>query len=261
MIHAICRGKLGSLEIDIDISINQDEIVGIYGPSGSGKTTFFRWIAGLETKIGRQLIVDGSTWIDTSNKIHFESHKREVGYVFQEVNLFTHLTVKENILFSTRFNQDKFINFDEIIDILNLNNLLHRDVLNLSGGEKQRVGIARALIRNPKILLLDEPLSAVDAELKDEILHYIKEIKHRFKFPILYIGHDLLELKKICTRIEYIGQGKVAKSETVEIDEHLLPLYVISKENMYFLKNKINLTKYKIIEIDDIEQLEVKNEN
>ncbi|WP_245256471.1 molybdenum ABC transporter ATP-binding protein [Bartonella tamiae] len=178
----------------------------LYGPSGSGKTSLLRAIAGLNhfhghVKIGEHI------W---QNENYFTPvHKRAIGYVFQEPSLFPHLSVKKNLTFGQRNERTSSLNFMKVIDLLNIGSLLHRSSHHLSGGERQRVAIARAVLSNPKILLMDEPLSALDTEARHDILHLLIQLRDHLSLPILYITHNMYEVDHLANQLILINEGKV----------------------------------------------------
>lgn len=177
--------------LDVDFEISEPQIVVIHGESGSGKTTLLRCIAGLEKADEAYLAVNGVLWHDTRNNFFLPTHLRKVGYVAQKNNLFPHLSVKENLLFGHgRVGESaQKVSCEQAVEWLRIENLLERNVAKLSGGETQRVAIARALLTDPDVLLLDEPLSAVDRKNKTEILGLIKNLKSQLSLPIIYVSH------------------------------------------------------------------------
>jgi molybdate transport system ATP-binding protein len=197
-----------NLFLDVEQVLRSKGVTAIFGPSGCGKTTLLRLIAGLEMdKQGRVKVLD-EVW--QNETIFLETHKRNIGYVFQEANLFEHLTVRKNIDYGlSRSVSNKKLNMSEIVQLLGLEDLLERGTHNLSGGEKQRVAMARALARNPKLLLLDEPLAALDDNLKNEILPYLEKLNHRLGIPILYVTHSKDEVARLADNILILEEGKV----------------------------------------------------
>jgi molybdate transport system ATP-binding protein len=218
---------LNSINIDITKSHNDfklkisnliipaNGVTGIFGPSGSGKTTFLRCLAGFENFEG-QIQIRDQIWQDSET--HLKTWLRPIGYVFQEPSLFLHLNVKKNLEYgySRIPEKKKKIFWDPIIKLLNIKSLLKRNVQDLSGGEKQRVAIGRALLTSPKLLLMDEPLSALDQKSKYEILLYLQKISFEFQVPIFYVSHALDELIKIADRLLLIENGNYLKLGSVE---------------------------------------------
>lgn len=200
-------------------------ITAISGPSGSGKTTFLRCLAGFERSKNGFLKVADQVWQDEDNKQFVPPYKRSLGVVFQEGRLFDHLNVNKNLDFarkravSTRTPIPK----SEMIDILDLDSLLHRYPVELSGGERQRVAIGRALLTAPELLLMDEPLASLDGAGKQIILDYIRTLHHHWNLPILYVSHDMGELMQLADTLILMESGRVLdvgplKSLTTRLD-------------------------------------------
>ena len=166
-------------------------VTALFGQSGCGKTTLLRCIAGLERSVGR-LEVNGEVWQDEMNFL--PTHQRPIGYVFQEASLFAHLTVRGNLEYGKRralrrMTSADFSNFDSVVDLLGVGALLERKPDRLSGGERQRVAIARALLASPRLLLMDEPLAALDHARKQEILPYLERLHEELDIPVIYVSH------------------------------------------------------------------------
>ncbi len=196
--------------LDIKFKIDKPEITTIYGPSGSGKSTLLRCVCGLEKAEKARLVVNGNIWQDSTNNFFFPVHLRKIGYVPQKNSLFPHLSVKENLVFGyDRIEKNKRkITYKEIIKWLNIEDLIDRHVYELSGGESQKIAIARALLTNPEILIMDEPLSAIDSKNKKEIMNHIKKLKNDFLIPILYVTHLKEEIDYLSERMIFIDNGK-----------------------------------------------------
>ena len=211
-INAQFQGQFNQFHLDVDFTIAPNGVTAIYGPSGCGKTTLLRCLAGLEPRVKGTLQVGGETW--QSNAEFLPPHKRAVGYVFQEAGLFSHLTVKGNLEFGKKRRNttpnEKQTN--EIIDLLGVRPLMDRRTQNLSGGEKQRVSIARALLAIPEMLLMDEPLSALDRTSKSEIIPFLDSLQKNLNIPILYVSHDLSEVEQFADHIIMMEQGRITKS-------------------------------------------------
>ncbi|NKC16667.1 MAG: molybdenum ABC transporter ATP-binding protein [Gammaproteobacteria bacterium] len=199
-------------------------ITGLFGHSGSGKTTLLRAIAGLETPVRGHVQWDGTTWFDSARRINVPTHRRGVGYVFQDVRLFPHLRVLGNLRFAARRAQRQADGpaLDDVIDAFDLSALLPRDVTALSGGEQQRVAIARALVSRPSLLLFDEPLAALDMGRKAEILSYVQRIPERFGIGAIYVSHALDEVVQLAEHLVVLSNGAVAAYGSVaEVLERL----------------------------------------
>jgi molybdate transport system ATP-binding protein len=172
------------------------EVLGLFGPSGSGKTSLLEAIAGIRTPDGGEILVGDRTLFSSANNINLPARERHIGYVPQDALLFPNLDVRGNIQYGARGSE-----FESLVEILDLQVLLDRRVGMLSGGEKQRVAIARALMTRPSILLLDEPLAAVDRERRDVILPYILRIRKELHVPLIYVTHDETELNSVADRV------------------------------------------------------------
>lgn len=203
------RGHLESFTIDASLNIPEEGITALFGPSGSGKSTILKAIAGLLKLENSSLNVFGEDWQKNHNFL--PPHKRPIGYVFQDARLFDHLNVEQNLLFGLKRNKTatSFLPPEEVYELLGLTKMLRRAIQTLSGGEKQRVTIGRALLSSPRLLLMDEPLSALDRQAKDEIISYLEKLKKRLHIPILYVSHDLREIERIADHILLLDQGQV----------------------------------------------------
>ncbi|WP_428034646.1 molybdenum ABC transporter ATP-binding protein [Amphritea sp.] len=207
-IHAQFKLSYGDFALDVDLQLPSQGVTALFGPSGSGKSTLLRCIAGLE-RAGGKLSVKGEIWQD--EKIFIPTHQRPIGYVFQEANLFPHLSVKANLNYGFKrqpYRHDGF-SLDEIIDLLGIAHLLNRKPDRLSGGEKQRVAIARALAVNPRLLLMDEPLAALDLARKREILPFLEKLHEALEMPVIYVTHAPNEVARLADHLVVLNQGKL----------------------------------------------------
>ena len=214
MIECKIKIQLESFTLDANFSIPDRGITVVFGPSGSGKTTLLRAIAGLEKSDEGFLKIGDSVW--QKGEDFLATHKRQIGYVFQDAALFDHLDVKGNLNFVIKRAiglKEDFI--ESIHNLLEIKTLLNRKTTQLSGGEKQRVAIARALLTNPKILLLDEPLSALDLKRKNEILPYLDSIHNDLEIPILYVTHSQDEMSRLADHLLLIEDGNIIGSGPV----------------------------------------------
>ncbi len=193
------QGPIDQLEMDIAFNITCPGITGIRGPSGCGKTSLLRGIAGLHHFPKGHCRLGDETWQDDTTFL--PPWKRAIGYVPQDGGLFAHLSVEKNLRFGMSHRQGKDLFYEEIVDALRLHALLKRSTQALSGGERQRVAIGRALLTQPKLLLMDEPLSALDVNIKNEILVYIKDFLTQKQIHTLYVSHDSEELRMIASHI------------------------------------------------------------
>ncbi len=182
------------------------QVMGLFGVSGSGKTSILHSIAGINTPKQGKIIINGQTWFDSQKKINLSTQQRRVGLVFQDAQIFPHKSVMENLLFGYRniSPESRRFQIDEIIDLLKLEHLTHRMPTKLSGGEKQRVALGRALLYSPQLLLLDEPLSALDSIHKQEILPFFQQIITTTQIPILYVSHDKDEISALTDEIYFL---------------------------------------------------------
>lgn len=182
------------------------QVMGLFGVSGSGKTSILHSIAGINTPKQGKIIINGQTWFDSQKKINLSTQQRRVGLVFQDAQIFPHKSVMENLLFGYRniSPENRRFQIDEIIDLLKLEHLTHRMPTKLSGGEKQRLALGRALLYSPQLLLLDEPLSALDSIHKQEILPFFQQIITTTQIPILYVSHDKDEISALTDEICFL---------------------------------------------------------
>lgn len=213
-IEASFAGSLGRFALDAAFTVPARGVTGLFGPSGCGKTTILRCMAGLQRMAGR-LVVAGEAWQDDARGIFRKPHRRPVGYVFQEASLFPHLSVRRNLLYGARRAgpgdgpSDGLGGFDEVVVLLGIGHLLDRAPGALSGGERQRVAVGRALLSRPRLLLMDEPLSALDRMTKDEILPYLEALHGRLAIPIVYVSHDIAELRRLADTLVLLEAGRV----------------------------------------------------
>ena len=196
-----------TLEVNVDL---QNARTGIFGPSGAGKTSLLESIAGLRKPETVKICLDDCLFEDTEQDYSLPVRLRNIGYVPQDDSLFPHLSVRRNLLYGTdgKSKHDTF-SFDHVISFLKIGSLLDRDVRSLSRGENQRIVIARALLSAPRLLLLDEPLTALDASLKEAILKQLRSLHDEFAIPMLYVTHDPAEAVKICEEVLMLESGKV----------------------------------------------------
>lgn len=200
------HGELGAFSLDAAFNVPATGVTAIFGPSGCGKTTVARCIAGLQCLQGA-CTIDGDVWQDHA---HFRPpHQRPIGYVFQEASLFPHLTVRRNLLYGSPRAAAAAITFDEVVDLLGVTWLLDRSPHHLSGGERQRVAIGRALLSQPKLLLMDEPLAALDRTTKSEILPFLERLHDRLSLPVIYISHDMTEIERFADHLVMMERGAV----------------------------------------------------
>jgi molybdate transport system ATP-binding protein len=207
-----CRIPLASFELNIDVSFDA-RVTSFFGPSGSGKTTLLDAIAGLRRAAEGEIEIDGRTLFSSARGINLPPRERGIGYVPQEGALFPHLSVHKNILFGAergaRAADSKNIVVDHVLEVLEIAHLLPRPVTQLSGGEAQRVALARAILSRPRLLLLDEPLAALDIGLRERILPYLARVRDEFKIPMIYVTHNLTEVLTLADWVLMIRQGRL----------------------------------------------------
>jgi molybdate transport system ATP-binding protein len=194
--------------LDVDLDLPGRGVTALFGHSGSGKTTLLRAIAGLERVAGGLLSVNGETWQDGT--VFRPTHQRPLGYVFQEASLFSHLSVEANLQYGQKRvpQAQRRVSLDQAVAMLDIGHLLGRKPARLSGGERQRVGIARALATSPRLLLMDEPLAALDHALKQEILPYLERLHDELDIPILYVSHAPEEVARLADHIVVMEGGR-----------------------------------------------------
>lgn len=204
------RHRLGNFRLDAGFS-SEGRVTALFGRSGSGKTSLMRAIAGLIRPDEGRIALDGDVLVDTKHGIFVPKHKRRFGYVFQEARLFPHLTVRGNLSYGRWFapRGAKVESFERVVDLLGIGALLDRRPANLSGGEKQRVAIGRALLSAPRMLLMDEPLAALDEERKSEIMPYLERLRDETKVPIVYVSHAVHEVARLADRVVLMNDGKI----------------------------------------------------
>lgn len=202
-----CHIQLKQGKFDLDQRFQSDQsVIGLFGASGSGKTTILHSIAGLVTPQAGWIKIKNQTWFDQAQKINLSTQQRRIGLVFQDAQLFPHKNVKQNLLFGFKHIQPQQRQFevDYITELLKLEHLIERMPIKLSGGEKQRVALGRALLYSPQLLLLDEPLSALDAAHKAEIIPFFQRVKQELGIPMLYVSHDKSEIEQLTHEIWYL---------------------------------------------------------
>ncbi len=210
------RAALGNFELAAEFCLPDAGVTAFFGPSGAGKSTLLRCIAGLQRGRGHLRIGD-DVWQDDAAGVFVPPHRRAVGYVFQHPGLFPHLSVRGNLrygLMRTPVHQRR-ISLDQAVRWVGLESLLDRRVDYLSGGERQRVAIARALLTSPRLLLLDEPMSALDLQSRAEIIPYLESLYRELAIPIFYVSHSLDEIRRLADRVVFIQRGRGAPAESI----------------------------------------------
>ena len=212
MIEIQIRHKLGAFAIEADIRAT-GRILALSGPSGAGKTTLLNMIAGLVRPDEGRIAVDEVAFLDTATGLDMPTQLRRIGYVFQEPRLFPHLSVAGNLKYGARFAPSgaRLIGFDQVVALLGVGHLLARRPARLSGGEKQRVAIGRALLSSPRALLLDEPLTAIDDARRRDILGLIEQLRDAFAIPIIFVSHQVGEVERLASDIAVLDRGRVTE--------------------------------------------------
>lgn len=211
MIGVDVRHSVGGFNLDAAFE-SSGSLTALFGPSGSGKTTLVNLIAGLIRPNEGRIVAGDRVLADSERRIMLPASRRRIGYVFQDARLFPHLTVKQNLRYGRFFapRGERYVGEDVVIDLLGIRHLLDRRPDGLSGGEKQRVAIGRALLASPRLLLMDEPLASLDEPRKAEILPYIERLRDEGGIPIVYVSHSVAEVARLATEIVVLREGKVA---------------------------------------------------
>jgi molybdate transport system ATP-binding protein len=205
--------RLGGFHLAVEFAAGSG-LTALFGRSGAGKTSLINVIAGLIRPDRGRVEIDGDVLTDTATRRFVPPHRRRIGYVFQEGRLFPHLSVRRNLLYGARFATGPKDTgaFDQIVALLGIGDLLARRPENLSGGEKQRVAIGRALLARPRVLVMDEPLASLDEGRKAEILPYIERLRDEIRTPIVYVSHSIPEVARLATTLVVLSEGQVAAS-------------------------------------------------
>jgi molybdate transport system ATP-binding protein len=206
------NGANGAFELKVDTHFDTRSFVALFGPSGAGKTSLLRLLAGLDMPASGRIAVDGNVWFDSAAGIALPPQKRSIGVVFQDYALFPNMTVRENIAYAIGSDDKDWI--DELLDVTSLTNLGYRLPRVLSGGQRQRVALARAIARKPHLLLLDEPLSALDPELRTRLQDDLRALHERFGLTTILVSHDIGEVFRLAQRVLVLDAGRIARTGT-----------------------------------------------
>ncbi len=209
-INKVLQAADGKMNLRLNLSIKKGQLVTLYGDSGAGKTSTLRILSGLLKPEKGRIIVNGECWFDASKKINLNPNKRKIGYVFQDYALFPNMTVRQNLEYARYKGQGKK-EISDLIEIIELGDLQNRKPATLSGGQKQRVAIARALVQKPNLLLLDEPLAALDSKIRLKLQDYILKVHREFKLTTVLISHEISEVVKLSDRVFVLEKGEVIK--------------------------------------------------
>nr|WP_294839902.1 molybdenum ABC transporter ATP-binding protein [uncultured Methylotenera sp.] len=210
MIEVSATLKRQDFVLDVALQLDQ-RVTAIFGPSGSGKSTLLSIIAGISKPDQGRVMINGETVFDHEKKINKPIHQRRIGLVFQDARLFPHLNVEHNLRYPLKYTptHEQQFHLNDIADLLEIGPLLKRTTHQLSGGEKQRVALGRALLSSPRLLMLDEPMASLDESLKSQILPFLKKVADEIKIPMIYISHSKDEIMQITNNVVYINAGKI----------------------------------------------------
>ncbi|MDX1723856.1 MAG: molybdenum ABC transporter ATP-binding protein [Pseudomonas sp.] len=213
-IQARFKVEHAGFTLDVELNLPGRGVSALFGHSGSGKTSCLRCFAGLDQPSEGYLQVNGELWQDSAQGIFVPAHQRAVGYVFQDANLFAHLSVRRNLEYGLKRipAAQRRIALEQAVDLLGIGHLLQRLPGNLSGGEQQRIGIARALLTSPRLLLLDEPLASLDLKRKQEVLPYLERLHEELEIPIVYVSHSPDEVARLADHLVLLEDGQVQAS-------------------------------------------------
>jgi molybdate transport system ATP-binding protein len=218
MLRVDVEKQLGEFSLQASFS-SEGRVTGLFGASGAGKSSLINMIAGLLRPDRGTIVIDGDIVDDTAAGIHVPTYRRRIGYVFQDARLFPHLNVAQNLDYGRRMNRLAAdpAQHNRVVELLDIGALLDRRPGKLSGGERQRVALGRALLSKPRLLLLDEPLGALDEARKLEILPYLVRLRDEANVPMVYVSHDVAELRQLATQIVMLRQGRVTSFGGVKV--------------------------------------------
>lgn len=239
-LHKTLLATTGSLSLKIQTQIPTGQITALFGASGTGKTSILRMIAGLLKPENGQIVVNEQTWYSSKQKVWLKPQQRNIGYVFQDYALFPHMTVRQNLEFAlnTKARKQHRATIEELIALVELQQLQYRKPPTLSGGQKQRVALARALVTQPDLLLLDEPLSALDQVMRQKLQDYLLQLHQKFRPTILLVSHEISEIFKVSHQVIVLEHGRIVKQGA--------PLQVFSPQQ---ISGKFQLAG-KVLQID-----------
>lgn len=239
-LHKTLLATTGSMSLKIQTQIPTGQITALFGASGTGKTSILRMIAGLLKPENGQIVVNEQTWYSSKQKVWLKPQQRNIGYVFQDYALFPHMTVRQNLEFAlnTKARKQHQATIEELIALVELQQLQYRKPPTLSGGQKQRVALARALVTQPDLLLLDEPLSALDQVMRQKLQDYLLQLHQKFRPTILLVSHEISEIFKVSHQVIVLEHGRIVKQGA--------PLQVFSPQQ---ISGKFQLAG-KVLQID-----------
>ena len=218
MLRVDVTKQLGEFSVQASFA-SEGRVTGLFGASGAGKTSLINMIAGLLRPDRGTIAIDGEVLDDTTARMHVPAHRRRIGYVFQDARLFPHLDVRANLDYGRRMNRlaDDPAQRKRVTDLLDIGGLMDRRPGKLSGGERQRVALGRALLAQPRLLLLDEPLGSLDEERKVEILPYLMRLRDEANVPMVYVSHDAGEMRQLATQVVMLKRGRVTAFGGAEV--------------------------------------------
>lgn len=250
MIKVDVRKRWKNIQVHGDFTLNKGEILSIIGASGCGKTTLLNMISGVINGDEGVVIIEDHIIFDSNKNINVELNKRNIGYIQQKHNLFPHLNVEQNILYGSKKNKSS-MDLNAIIEILHIKDDLHKNIKELSGGQRQRVSIARTLLTNPKLLLMDEPFSALDNVIREKLREMLLQINEEFNLSIIFITHDLDEAYSIGNKVAIMDKGKILRigtgddifqrPKTVSIAKFIGIKNIFSKDQKKFFLDKLTI--------------------
>jgi molybdate transport system ATP-binding protein len=232
-----CRRRLNrQFTLDATFECGQG-VTALFGPSGSGKTTILNLIAGVLRPDEGRIELGGEVLVDIARRVHLPPERRHVGVVFQEHLLFPHLSVRANLEYGLRRTKGPAIDFAKVIEILEIGSLLARYPGTLSGGQRQRVALGRAILRSPRLLLMDEPLTGLDMRLKDRILNYLERVLSEFRLPTLFISHDQTDVRRLAEQVVVLDAGRVVDSGPVQTTIDRTVMKTLGPVNLVRVRN------------------------
>jgi molybdate transport system ATP-binding protein len=231
MLRINVKRKQGQFIVDASFTVDSTGVTALFGPSGAGKTSIVNMVAGLSRPDTGLVMVNGRTVFDSEKGIDIPPEHRGFGYVFQDGRIFPHLSVRSNLMYGMRLvpRNKRTIAFNDVVELLGIAHLLKRRIANLSGGEKQRVAIGRALLTSPSLLLMDEPLASLDEARKSEVLPFVERLSTHLSIPILYVSHSLTEILNLADTLVFLDSGRVQSVGPVED--------VVNRPELAFVKN------------------------
>ena len=228
MVDVRVKREQGDFLVDVAFRAGGAGVTALFGESGAGKSSVINMVAGLLNPDEGRIVVGGRTLFDSRRRVSVPPDKRRVGYIFQDSRLFPHLSVRSNLIYGMKRTpvEDRFVKYDDVVDMLDIGKLTSRRPSKLSGGEKQRVAIGRALLTSPKILLMDEPLASLDSSRKEEVLKFIIPLPETFSVPIIYVTHDHHEMMRLADTVVYMKDGRVEDVKDISEKEVVAKLVI-----------------------------------